>query len=136
MEGEAIRLGISQEELLKSIEPTDAQKLAVAEKRKHQMQKELDRLNAVREAYWASSQMDGHDFDVLHYSLLQLEGVESPTEHQKKVLFFLLPQHIIGSGIAWDFDDSEVRDSIYVYVRENASEITAALRSDPSPKST
>lgn len=135
MEGEATRLGISYEELLKRLEPTEVQKLATAEKRNQEMQKELDRLNAVRTAYWAASQMDSHDFDPLHDSLLQLEGVESPTEHQQKVLFFLLPQDIIGSGIAWGFADSEVRDSIYAFVREQMPKITEALRSDPSPKS-
>lgn len=36
-----------------------------------------------------------------------------------KKVFYSLPQYIIGKGISWGFCDTEVKDEIYIHIRNN-----------------
>jgi hypothetical protein len=56
------------------------------------------------------------------------EGLdEGPTDGHVKALFMMLPAHLIGLGISWGFNDTEVGDAAYRFVDENEEEVRAAL---------
>lgn len=119
LEGEAERLGISYDEMLKRMEPTPEQHEAVRMCREQRKHKEAARLSAVREAFWAGTDDNDSEFDNLHDALISAKIVEEPTPTHVKALFMMLPDTIIGQGIAWGFNDTEVRESIHRFVGEN-----------------
>lgn len=124
---EAKQRGISYEELLKQLEPSDDAKLAARERAQTRAQHELIRLNAVRQAYWTQTDPDDSDLWSLHDALQQIGNIEFPTREQQRILFFMLPADVIGNGIAWGFDDTEVRGAIWEFVRENVVAIAVAV---------
>lgn len=84
--------------------------------------KEEQRLTLIKHTYWnASLNIDPnlYEFATIHDSLVEFLNMENPSLEEQKVVFDLLPQYVIGLGISWGFDDTEVRDKIYVFVREN-----------------
>ena len=129
LQAEALRLGITYDELLKRMEPTEEQKQKEAAMTRELKQKEENRLQAVRDAYWSATDVDGLEFATIHDALIEFCEVKEPTNAQTKAVFDLLPSDIIGNGIQWRFDDTEVRDSIYIFVRENAEPIKHAVYS-------
>lgn len=93
--------------------------------------KKTQRLQNIREAYWLSTlEIDSElfEFSTIHDSLVEFLNIDSPTIEEQKIVFDLLPQHIIGGGISWGFNDTEVRDNIYVFIRENAELIQEKIR--------
>jgi hypothetical protein len=127
LEAEAKRRGISYEELLRQMEPTEEQKEQARKMTEARKQKELVRLNAVREAYWGASDPASGEFDTIDDALREFCGIESATVGQRKKAFCMLPETILGAGIQWGFDDTEVRDSIWRFVEEKKAEIKEAL---------
>lgn len=84
--------------------------------------KRTQRLQNIREAYWLSTlEIDSElfEFATIHDSLVEFLNIKDPTIDEQKVVFDLLPQHIIGAGISWGFNDTEVRDNIYTFVQKN-----------------
>lgn len=128
LEQEAARRGIGVDELMRELEPTEEQKEASRKVEEEQKQREATRLQAVRDAYWAASDIDGLEFATIHDSLIEFCSVDDPTHEQHKAVFDLLPSEIIGNGIRWGFNDTEVRDDIYVFVRDNAESVKNAVR--------
>lgn len=92
----------------------------------HKKRKEI-RLQAVRDAYWANSDIDGLEFAAIHDSLVEFCEFDDPSNQQCKAVFDLLPSSLIGGGVQWGFDDSEVRDGIYAFVRTNAAMVKKSV---------
>lgn len=131
LEQEAARRGIPLEDLQRQLEPTDEQKISQREHADARAHREAVRLAAVREAYWTYS--DRQEFDSLHDALINYCDVPAPTTEQMKRAFAMLPEEVIGSGIRWGFDDTEVRDAVYSYVRDNAADVMLVISSVKSP---
>jgi hypothetical protein len=89
-------------------------------------QKEAARLAAVREAYWVGTEPEYFERSVLRDALVLAEIVAKPLLAQVKALFMMLPGTIIGQGIAWGLDDTEVRGSIHRFVDENREAVREA----------
>nr|WP_011031946.1 MULTISPECIES: hypothetical protein [Pseudomonas]CAD13467.1 hypothetical protein [Pseudomonas sp. SLT2001]CEK42432.1 hypothetical protein PQBR55_0053 [Pseudomonas fluorescens SBW25] len=121
---EARRRGISYEDLLQpspeQIE-ADCESESISEAQKEKC------LAAVCEAYWANSPLESTSLQQLHDTLVVAELSEEPTPEQVKALLMLLPAHIVGQGIAWGFEDTDVRDQVYEYVLANMDAVTAAI---------
>lgn len=125
---EAVRLGITYEELLQRLEPTEDQK-----KGKKMRQEEADlaeehRLSAVREAFWLNTPKGHYDLDQLHDVLVVSNVAEEPTPEQIKAFFMLLPANIIGQALSWGFSDTEVRERTYEFVKQNKMMVLAAIK--------
>ena len=127
LESEAIRQGGSVSELIQRVEQSPEQKEREKMQQDQRREKKASRLDAVREAYWADSDSADSDLDNLHDALLSIEGITDPTKEQMKIFFMMLPESIIGQGIAWGFEDTEVREDIYRFVEENREAITQKL---------
>lgn len=128
IEAEALRRGISCEELLKELEPTEAQKEATRVREQAEQERVAHRLAAIREAYWQASSES--DFYRLHDALVSTVMVGSgsgPTQDQIRALFSMLPAQIIGQGIAWGFGDTEVGDDIYTFIEGNREAVIERL---------
>ena len=92
--------------------------------------KEAARLAALRQVVWDQWRDDTDDFARIHDVLVDTlfaEAEEGPTDEQVKSLFLMLPAHIIGLGISWGFDDTEVGDGVYRFVEDNEEEVREAL---------
>ena len=127
LQAEALRLGITYDELLKRLEPTEEQKQKEAAMTKELKRKEDNRLQAVRDAYWSATDVDELEFAAIYDALVKFCGIDEPTNTQAKAVFDLLPSEIIGGGIQWGFSDTEVRDDIYSFVRDNVELIKTAV---------
>lgn len=127
LEEEALRRGISYDELLAEMDPSAETKARWAEERQATANAEARRLHAVCEALWATAPEKGNDLAQLGETLAVLDIVENPTADQQKALLLMLPGHIVGLGIAWGFDDTEVRDKIYEFVDENREAVARQL---------
>ena len=66
LQAEARRLGITYEELLQRMEPTQEQKEQQRMRKEEEDRAEAQRLNAVREAYWMNAPAGHYDLDQLH----------------------------------------------------------------------
>jgi hypothetical protein len=127
LQAEARRLGITYEELLQRMEPTEGQK---EQQRIHQEavdQAEEQRLNAVREAFWQNTPAGHHDLRQIHDVLGASDIVAEPTADQIKALFMMLPADIIGSALSWGFSDTEVRERVYEFVEQNKQTVLEAV---------
>ena len=100
------------------------------ESRPQEMEEEMKtsnvRLQKVRDAYWLATPEGDSEFWVISDSCNEFLGID-PTLDQVKAIFDSLPRQIIALGIQWGFDDSEVRDELYAYVRDNADKLKPAL---------
>lgn len=84
---------------------------------------EDERITAVRNAFWNASPEGVATLEELLWTVM-----DKPTLAQQKNVFFMLPVHILGQGIAWGFSDSVVRDEILEYLQDNLDEIIAEMR--------
>lgn len=84
-------------------------------------------LIAIKDAYWDNLENE-NELDVIYDSLYNFVYPELNHEDFDKIIknndfikkvFYSLPQHIIGNGIRWDFNDTEVRDDIYIHIKDN-----------------
>jgi hypothetical protein len=124
---EARRRGISYEELEKQMQPSPEQIEAARERESLVEAQEAKCLVAICEAYWANTPLGSSGLQQLHDTLVVTKIAEEPTPAQVKALLLLLPAHVLGQGIAWGFEDSEVRGHIYEHVEENMEAISAAI---------
>jgi hypothetical protein len=69
-----------------------------------------------------SNIVDEGELDTIYCFLHEELNVDIDFSMVSKV-FMMLPQQIIGNGIQWGFSDTEVRDSIYVFLENNKSDI-------------
>ena len=88
--------------------------------------KEEKRLQAVKEAYWNNSDINT-DFNPIYDALGEIFSIESPTEDQIKIAFMSLNAIVIGSVLMWDIDDTETRESVYEYLRDNFEDLKRNL---------
>lgn len=102
LQAEARRLGITYEELLQRMEPTEEQKEQRRMRQEEEDRAEDQRLNAVREAFWHNTPKGHHDLEQLHDVLVVSDIAEEPTLEQIKAFFMMLPADIIGSALSWD----------------------------------
>lgn len=86
------------------------------------------RLQAVRDAFWNNTSEDDDDLYVFHDALADI-GFDKPTSAQQKSLFMLIPEGILGQGIRWGFSDTEVRDAVHEFAKENEATVRAAASS-------
>jgi|JXWR01.1.fsa_nt_gb hypothetical protein len=127
LEVEAKRLGISYEELDRRMAPSDEQREQMMLQEEAEHRKEERRLQRVREAVWEAWSDDEDAFDRLHDALVSTVMDESPTRDQLKAVFMILPAKIIGLGISWSFDDTEVGDEMYQFIQDNKDAVLTRL---------
>jgi hypothetical protein len=130
LQAEARRLGMTYEELLQRLEPSEEQKERQRMRQEEDDRAEDQRLNAVREAYWHNTPEGHHDLSQLHDVLVVSDIVEEPTADQIKAFFMILPADIIGSALSWGFRDTEVRERTYEFVEQNKQAVLAAIRAE------
>lgn len=127
LEAEAKRLGITLDELMERLEPTVEEKEKARIRQEEEDRRDAKRLDAVRQAYWEGTREDSSEFYVLSDAISGAGIVDSPNRDQQRALFGLLPQYIIGEGIAWGFSDTEVRGRIHEFVAENREAVVQAV---------
>jgi hypothetical protein len=125
LQQEAVRRGIPYEELLRQLEPTEAQKAAAAAREQAARNREEVRLEKIRTAVWDAYAADRITPPGLHDAMLEV--VDEPGVAQQRAVFMMLPATLIGKGIAWGFDDTEVRDLIVTWLRDHQTDVRAAL---------
>lgn len=127
LQAEALRLGITSEELLQRMEPTEEQKEQHRMRQQEEDRAEDQRLNAVREAFWRNTPQGHNDLDQLHDVLVMSDIVKEPTPEQIKAFFMKLPADIIGSALSWGFSDTEVRERTYEFAQQNKQTVLEAV---------
>lgn len=130
LEAEARQLGITYEELLQRLEPTEEQKEQQRMRQEKEDRAEDQRLKAVREAFLRNTPEGHHDLSQLHDVLVVSDIVEDPTADQIKVFFMMLPADIIGSALSWGFSDTEVRARTYEFVELNKQTVLEAVKAE------
>ena len=130
LQAEALRLGITYEELLQRLEPTEEQKEEQRMRQEEENRVEDQRLKAVREAFWHNTPEGHHDLSQLHDVLVVSDIAEEPTADQIKAFFMMLPADIIGSALSWGFSDTEVRERTYEFVEQNKHAVLAAIKAE------
>lgn len=130
LQAEAPRLGITYEELLQRMEPTEEQKEQQRMRQEEEDRAENQRLNAVREAFWHNTPKGHHDLNQLHDVLVVSDIAEEPTPEQIKAFFMILPADIIGSALSWGFSDTEVRERTYEFVEQNKQAVLRAIKAE------
>lgn len=127
LQAEAMRLGISYEELLRRLEPSEESKLQMKEREEVAGRVEAARMQAVRDAYWNATPPDHHDQACLHDAIVCSDLSNEPTNEMVKALFMMLPDDIIRSAISWGFSDTEVRERVYAFINENSTKVRSSL---------
>lgn len=125
LQQEAVRRGISYEELMRQVEPTAEEKAAALAREQASRNREEVRDEKIHKAVWDAYAADGDTPPGLHDALLEV--VDEPCVEQQRVVFMMLPTSLIGKGIAWGFDDTEVGDMIVLWLREHQDKVRAAL---------
>lgn len=126
---EALRRGVSYEEVEKELEPTEEQKAVQKERAMKRKEYERKRFEAVRKAFWENSDPDDSELYVLDDCISSLipNDVEI-SHHQRESLFMSLPDDIVYSAIKYGISDSVVRDDIYAFVKDNVDLIKKNTR--------
>lgn len=117
LEAEAQRLGVTYEELLASMEPTEEEKAIMEANKQKRAEEQKVKEITIRNAVWST--FDKDDISELYYALKSVLEIAEPTKDQAKHLFFLLDMSIIGNIVAWGIDDTPTGDSIWEFVRDN-----------------
>lgn len=117
---EALRRGLSYEEVEKELEPTEEQKAVQKERAMKRKEYEQKRFEAVRKAFWENTDPDDPELYVLGDCISSLipNDVEI-SHHQRESLFMSLPDDIVYSAIKYGISDSVVRDDIYAFAKNN-----------------
>jgi hypothetical protein len=124
---EARKRGITFKELEEQMEPSPEQLKAARERQQAIQTQEAKCLAAICEAYWANTPLKSSSLQQLSDTLAATGIVEHPKPAQVKALLLLLPADILGQGIAWGFEDSDVRSQIYRHVDENIETISITI---------
>lgn len=85
----------------------------------------MDRLQDVKNAYFNASEID--EFSDISDGISEFCEIDNATPLQIKSVFDLLGESIIGRGISFGFDDTEVRDEIYAFMDANKIAINKAV---------
>lgn len=80
------------------------------------------RINAIRQVYWNAS-VDLNDFAALDRALESVADISQPTLSQRKALFDMLPQSVLGFCIQWGLNDKDVCDVIIDFAQANKDEL-------------
>lgn len=129
IEADAARRGLSYGEAEKDWMPTEAERQAEVEREKAAQAKKDARTAAVRDAYWAATNLAEGEFASL-YDVLAAECGREPTDDHVRRLYNMLPADVIGDGVKWGFTDTVVGDSIFVFVRENKADVMSQVFSE------
>lgn len=127
LQAAAGRPGISCEELLKQTTPTEEQQEQETMRQEAEDRAEVQRLNAVREAFWHNTPEGHHDRELLHDLLVASGVAEEATPEQIRAFFMTLPADIIGAALSWGFCDTGVRESTYAFVQQNRHTVAEAV---------
>ncbi|RMW17481.1 hypothetical protein [Pseudomonas syringae group genomosp. 7] len=128
LEAEAKKRGITVEELEALTGPTDEEKEQIRLQNELTEARDAKRLLSVCQAYWDHTSPSSGERDEFHDTLIAWGFTNHPSEEQQKALLFMLPQHIVGHGIAWGFEDTDVRSQIHDFISENKEAIAVALK--------
>lgn len=127
LQAEAMRLGISYEELMRRLEPSEEATRKMKEREDDATRVAAARMQAVRDAYWKATPPDHHDLECLHDALVCSALSNEPTNEMVKALFMMLPDDIMGSAISWGFSDTEVRERVYAFIKDNSTEVRSSI---------
>ena len=127
---EARRLGITCEELVQRLEPTEEQKEQLRMRQEEADQADKKRLDAVREAYWQNTPEGHPDLDQLHDLLVAASVAGEPTREQIRRVFMLLPAEIIGAALSWGLGDTDERESIYEFLERNKQQVLEVIKTE------
>lgn len=89
------------------------------------------RLDAVREAFWAATPSDSTDCKVLCEMLVAERLVAQATPVHAKLVFMMLPATVVASMLCWGLGDAEVRDEVDTFLVLNRQSILDRLRAVP-----
>lgn len=123
-EDEAARRGISVEELERLWAPSEEELARRKAEEDERSRKAARRLASMKQAYWDNSEAE--DFDGIHDACVSLLDVEMDIP-RIRVVFDRLPKDIFGLAVQWGFDDTEVGDHVYRFIRDNLEVIRADL---------
>lgn len=124
IDDEADRLGISVEELERRLAPSPEALERQRILQEEQQRRAQRRLSAMKQAYWENS--EAGDFDRLHDAIVSQIDVELGIG-QIRAVFDRLPEDIFGLAVQHGFDDTEVGDHVYRFIRDNLAVIRADL---------
>lgn len=125
LEEEAKRLGITYDELLKRMEPTEEQKAIMEANRQKRAEAQKVKETTIRNAVWST--FDDSDYSELYSKVKIALEIEEPTKIQVKQFFFALDMSIIGNIVAWGINDTPTRESIWEFVENNKNELLELL---------
>ncbi|MEY2161437.1 hypothetical protein [Rhodanobacter sp. FW106-PBR-LB-2-11] len=129
----ALRRGVPYEQLLREVQPTAEQVDRARERREERNTMDTKRLDAVRRAWWDATPADDTELYALSDVLTsQIPELADPTHEQQRVVFMMLPDVIIGGVIQWGLSDTEVRDQVYVFVRDHLAEVRQTMGLSPA----
>ena len=80
---------------------------------------------ALKTTYWATS--DPMEFCNLRDALCHFGNVTEVSDDQQRAFFMALPGTTFGQGVTWGFDDTEVRDDVWSFARDNPAIVANAL---------
>jgi hypothetical protein len=78
----------------------------------------------IKESLWDFYGCDS--FSRLHDCLI--EFYDDVTEDHVYKLFLMLPDFIIGLGISWSFNDTEVGDAVYSFIETNTEMVDTLFK--------
>lgn len=125
LQQEAERLGITVEELENRLEPSAEQKAAEQQREASERDRRFRQLQAVRDAWWQGS--NESDVVELRWAVQEHLGIEASSVDVLKAAFDQLPADLMGDIIRWGMSDTEVRESIWDFVRDNQAPIRGEL---------
>lgn len=127
LQAEAQRLGITYDEMLRRVAPPEDQKDQLIRLQDEADLADMNRLQAVREAYWHNTPEGHRDLNQLHDLLVESGVVGEPTREQIRRVFMLLPAEIIGAALSWGLGDTEERESVYEFLVSNKQLVLEAI---------
>lgn len=130
LEEEAKRLGITYDELLKRMEPTEEQKATMEANKQKRAEEQRAKDSTIRNAIWAT--FDQSDIDEFLDALKVILEINEPTKSNVKEVFFALDMSIVGNIVSWGVGDTPTREAIWEFVRENKTLLLDSLLSEQS----
>lgn len=130
LEEEAKRLGITYDELLKQMEPTEEQKAMIEANKQKRAEEQRVKESTIRNAIWAT--FDQSDIAEFLDALKIILEIPEPTKSNAKEVFFALDMSIVGNIVSWGISDTPTREAIWEFVRENKTLLLKSLLSEQS----
>lgn len=133
LEEEAKRLGITYDELLKRMEPTEEQRAIMEANKQKRAEERRVKESTIRNAIWAT--FDQSDISELLDVLKVVLEISEPTKSNAKEVFFALDMSIVGNIVSWGISDTPTREAIWEFVGENKTLLLDSLLSEQSETS-